>query len=75
MPSVDREEDGGALEAHKAFWGVPEYPRPDATITELIYVPNTVVDGKYLLNLQMAAFENDACPSRPLLFPVWRHRG
>lgn len=70
LPSVDREEDGGALAAHKAFWGLPEHPRPRATISELIYVPDHVPDGMYLLNLQMAAFENDASPSRPILFPL-----
>ncbi|MDP4934455.1 MAG: cyclase family protein [Salibacteraceae bacterium] len=68
LPSVDREEDGGALAAHKAFWNYPENPRMDATITELIYVPNEVADGEYLLNLQVAPIENDASPSRPVLF-------
>lgn len=68
LPSVDREVDGGALAAHKAFWNYPENPRMDATITELIYVPNHVKDGKYLLNLQVAPIENDASPSRPVLF-------
>lgn len=72
LPSVDREEDGGALAAHKAFWGLPENPRPRATITELIFVPQALEDGMYLLNLQLGAFENDACPSRPLLFPLER---
>ena len=70
LPSVDREEDGGALAAHKAFWGLPEHPRPEATITEFIYVPEHLMDGTYLLNLQVAAFDNDACPSRPVLFPL-----
>lgn len=70
LPSVDREEDEGKLSAHKAFWGLPEDPRPRATITELIYVPEDVADGTYLLNIQMAAFENDASPSRPILFPI-----
>jgi len=70
LPSVDREEDGGALAAHKAFWGLPEHPRPEATITEFIYVPQQLADGVYLLNLQVAAFDNDACPSRPVLFPL-----
>jgi kynurenine formamidase len=75
LPSVDKEQDGGALAAHKAFWGLPSQPRPGATITELIYVPDHVVDGMYLLNLQMAAFENDASPSRPILFPMKPLRG
>jgi kynurenine formamidase len=75
LPSVDREADGGALSAHKAFWGLPDQPRESATITELVYVPDHVVDGTYLLNLQVAPFENDASPSRPLLFPVRRVDG
>lgn len=70
LPSVDREVDGGALAAHKAFWNYPENPRMDATITELIYVPSHVEDGKYLLNLQVAPIENDASPSRPVLFKI-----
>ncbi|UTW64229.1 cyclase family protein [bacterium SCSIO 12741] len=69
-PSVDREEDGGLLLTHHAFWNVPENPRMEATITELIYVPNSVADGAYLLNLGFAPFENDASPSRPLLFEI-----
>jgi len=46
---------------------VNEQSRIDSTITELIYVPNEVLDGAYLLNLQIAPFESDASPSRPLL--------
>lgn len=68
LPSVDRERDGGLLRAHHLFFGVPEHPRGSATITELIYVPDTLLDGLYLLNLQTAPFENDATPSRPVLF-------
>ena len=70
LPSVDREEDGGALAAHKAFWNYPENPRMDATITELIYAPDSIPDGYYLLNLQIAPFENDASPSRPVLYQI-----
>lgn len=70
LPSVDREQDGGALLCHHLFWGIPSHPRGSATITELIYVPDDVPDGYYLLNLQMAPFENDASPSRPVLYPL-----
>ncbi len=70
LPSVDREEDGGALQGHKAFWQYPEAPRVGATITELIYVPQEVRDGNYLLNLQTAAFDLDASPSRPIIYPL-----
>ncbi len=68
LPSVDREEDGGAMLAHKAFWKYPDKPRMEATITELIYVPTEVKDNIYLLNIQIASLQTDASPSKPLLF-------
>lgn len=72
LPSVDREMDGGALLAHRAFWQYPHQveARQHCTITELIYVPDAVPDGYYLLNLQTAAFDLDASPSRPLIFEL-----
>jgi arylformamidase len=69
-PSVDREEDGGALLAHKAWWNYPLQPRLEATISELIYVPNDVPDGLYLLNLMVPNFGTDAAPSRPVLYAI-----
>ncbi len=71
QPSVDKEKDDGKLLAHKAFWEYPEATRLDATITELIYVPDMIKDGQYLLNLQIAPFENDAAPSRPVLYEIF----
>lgn len=71
LPSVDREEDGGKLAAHRAFWQYPSAAvRSNCTITELIYVPNEVKDGYFLLNIQIAAFDLDASPSRPIIFPL-----
>ena len=76
LPSVDREEDEGRLLAHKAFWNVKdvnnlnEDARLDCTITEMIFVDDSVKDGSYILNLQMAPFENDASPSKPVLFKI-----
>jgi arylformamidase len=70
LPSVDREEDGGALSAHKAWWRYPEATRVAATITELVYIPDRLEDGYYLLNLQVAPFELDAAPSKPILYPI-----
>jgi kynurenine formamidase len=70
QPSVDREEDGGALAFHHAFWNVPDNPNFERTITELIYVPNDVLDGTYILEIQLAAFQNDASPSRPILYKI-----
>jgi kynurenine formamidase len=68
LPSMDKEDDGGKLLAHRAFWNYPASPRINSTITELIYVPSSVADGLYFLNLQVASFDNDASPSRPVLF-------
>jgi arylformamidase len=68
LPSVDREEDGGKLLAHRAFWAKEDGWRLDATITEMIYVHDNVSDGLYILDLQTASIENDATPSRPLLY-------
>lgn len=69
-PSVDKEVDGGRLAAHHAFWQYPNNTQFQKTITELIYVPNEVDDGMYLLNIQIASFENDASPSKPVLYKV-----
>lgn len=70
LPSVDKELDDGKLLAHHAFWQYPQNTQLHRTITEMIYVPNTVYDGTYLLNIQIASFENDASPSKPLLFQL-----
>jgi kynurenine formamidase len=68
LPSVDKEKDSGELLAHNAFWNTHDEIRLDATITEFIFVPNTINDGSYMLNLQVAPIENDASPSRPVLY-------
>ena len=70
LPSVDKEKDGGELLAHNAFWNTAGEIRMDATITEFIYVSNKVSDGEYLLNLMIAPFENDATPSKPILYEI-----
>ena len=76
LPSVDKEQDDGKLLAHKAFWNVKNVTnlnadaRINCTITEMIFVNNAVKDGNYLLNLQMASFENDASPSKPILYAI-----
>jgi hypothetical protein len=77
LPSADRADDGGALTAHRLFFGLPPgsrearaASRPRATITELAWVPDGIADGYYLLDLQIPPFVTDAAPSRPLLFPV-----
>ena len=75
LPSIDRLYDEGKLSNHRVFWNVEQgsfeingSSRLSSTITEFIYVPNDVEDGRYLLNLQIAPLAADASPSRPILF-------
>lgn len=70
IPSIDKEQDNGKLLAHNAFWNTDGVLRMQATITEFIYVENSIKDGSYFLNLQVAPFENDASPSRPVLYKI-----
>jgi arylformamidase len=77
LPSLDRANDEGRLTAHRIFWNVPAGARAidaatrrHATVTELAYIDDAVRDGPYLLNLQVAPFEADAAPSRPILLPL-----
>jgi hypothetical protein len=77
LPSIDRLFDDGKLTNHRIFWNVEAETRElnagsriHSTITEMIYVPNEVEDGEYLLNLQIAPFESDCAPSRPILLRV-----
>ena len=72
LPSVDKEVDGGALGAHRNFWGFPGELSKSSTITELVYVDDTIVDGLYLLNLQIASLELDVSMSKPVLFKLER---
>jgi len=77
LPSVDKEVDEGKLLAHKAFWNVKntqivnEDARFDSTITELIFVEDAIKDGAYVINMQIASFENDASPSKPILYQIF----
>ncbi len=77
LPSLDRADDGGHLAAHRVFWGLPPgcddgaaATRGRALVTELAYVPDSVPDGLYLLDLQVPAFGADAAPRRPVLYPL-----
>jgi kynurenine formamidase len=70
LPSVDKEKDEGKLLAHNAFWNTANEIRFDATITEFIYVKESIEDGTYFLNLMIAPFENDATPSKPILYEI-----
>jgi hypothetical protein len=75
MPSIDKMYDAGLLSNHRIYWQVDERGRwldgdqSHKTITEMIYVPDTIEDGLYTLNLQVAAWQLNAVPSNPVLLP------
>ncbi len=77
FPSIDKMYDEGMLSNHHTFWNVTqeshvadESVASNKTITEMIFVPDQVNDGHYLLSLNIAAFESDAAPSRPVIYPL-----
>ncbi len=79
LPSVDRMKDEGRLAAHRVFFGLPPgatdlalAARAQCTITELAFAPDSVLDGEYLLQIQIPALSGDAVPSRPLLYAAER---
>lgn len=69
LPSLDKEDDNQLL-AHHAFFKPDGAWNLHKTATEMIFVPDDVADGLYFLNLQTAAFESDASPSKPLLYKL-----
>lgn len=70
LPSVDREEDGGKLAAHKAFWNYPTTLDRTRTITEMVYIPDYAKDGRYTVMIQSLPIDLDVSPSRVVIFPV-----
>ncbi len=72
LPSVDPEDDGGALWAHRAFFDTDasRSERPThATITEMAWIPPALTEGFGLLRLDVIAWPSDAAPSRPIFYP------
>lgn len=76
-PSVDCAQDDGKLWVHRMFWGIEQGSRtappqglPERSITEMIYVPDGIADGLFLLDLHIAPFATEAAPSRPILYPL-----
>ncbi|MFZ1703409.1 MAG: cyclase family protein [Saprospiraceae bacterium] len=70
LPSVDREEDGGRLEGHKTFWSKEDGWDKTKTITEMVYVPNVILDGLYFVQFSIISVDIDASPSKIILYPV-----
>ncbi len=67
LPSVDHESDP-VLQSHKIFWDIKNAEISNKTITELVYIPNHVNDGLFLVNLMIPSMYCDAVPSKPILY-------
>jgi len=72
LPSIDPEVDGGRLAAHKSFFNFSGPVRTESTLSELIFVPNEVKDGNYLLQLSVLRLDLDASPSRVVIYELKR---
>jgi kynurenine formamidase len=70
LPSIDKEKDGGAMAAHKVFWNYNKIIDREKTITEMVYVPESIEDGYYLCGIHAVAFQLDAAPSCVILYPL-----
>jgi len=79
LPSIDREDDEGKLSGHCSFFEFDKESQISTasdkqlsknTITEFCFVPSFVKDGFFMCELQIAPFNCDASPSRPLLYPA-----
>lgn len=73
LPSVDREMDHGNLTGHHLFWEYPNNTQKHRTITELAFIPDNLLDGKYIFNIQITSLESDASPSKIVVYEILKH--
>jgi kynurenine formamidase len=64
LPSIDKADDGGQLGNHHRFF------KKGKTISELLYIPESVKDGDGLLQIQIPNWGLDAAPSRPIFYSL-----
>ncbi len=64
IPSIDKPDDGGLLGNHRLFFDHGD------TISELLFIPNDLLDGFGFLQIQIPNWNLDSAPSRPIFFPV-----
>ena len=75
LPSIDREQCGGHTPNHRKLWGLVGEERKAKlaqkgrrVLTELVKAAACPPDGAYVLDIQIAPFDTDAAPSRPILY-------
>ena len=68
MPTIDKYDDDGKLGNHHLFFeNNPPYKK---TITEMAYIGNEIMDGSYLMTIEIPPMVLDAAPSRPFIFDI-----
>ena len=73
LPSVDPEQDGGKLAAHRTFFALEDegHARTQrTTITELAWIPASIPSDLGLVRLDVLDWPTDASPSRPVFYPL-----
>ena len=70
IPSIDKFDDGGKLKNHNIFFTNEDGVVNKNTITELVYIPDHCLDGKYLLCIGIPNFKLDAAPSKPIIYKI-----
>ena len=74
-PSLDFSADNGQLLNHRIWWGMQtgssgQDKAITRSITEMIYVKNTIKDGYYWLEINLSTLRSDACLSNPRIYPL-----
>ena len=69
-PSIDKSDDGGQLKNHKLFFLNDDKTINKNTVTELAYIPDTCIDGRYFVCIGFPNFQLDAAPSNPVIYRV-----
>ena len=69
-PSIDRSDDGGQLKNHKIFFSNNDNSINNNTVTELAFIPNSCIDGRYFVCIGYPKFQLDAAPSNPVIYKV-----
>jgi len=63
-PSIDKSDDGGMLGNHRSFF------KKGDTISELLFIPDGIMDGFGFLQIHIPSWSLDSAPSRPIFFPI-----
>ncbi len=64
IPSIDRADDNGKLNNHHHFFKFGK------TISELLFIPDSLDDGLGFTQIQIPNWGLDAAPSRPIFYPI-----